>query len=107
MNYIGAMLSHEDIQQIGTVIRDRLMPVTERLDGVEQRLIGVGQRIDASEARLGAKIDAMDRKLDQAQEDIAAILTTVIDHHTALEQRVTRVASFEAGVHPKITSCRS
>lgn len=91
MNYIGAMLSHEDIQQIGVVIRDQFMPVTERSDGVEQRLIGVGRRIDAREARLDAKIDAMDRKLDQVHEDIAAILTTVIDHPTALEQRVTRI----------------
>lgn len=49
------------------------------------------EELDLSERRLGAKIDAVDRKLDQAQEDIAAILTTVIEHHDVLEQRVTRI----------------
>ncbi len=49
------------------------------------------EELDLSERRLGAKIDAVDRKLDQVQEDIAAILTTVIEHHSALEQRVTRI----------------
>ncbi len=36
-------------------------------------------------------VAGVNHKLDQAQEDIAAILTTVIDHHSALEQRVTRI----------------
>jgi len=49
------------------------------------------EELALSERRLGAKINAVDRKLDQAQEDIAAILTTVIQYHSVLEQRVTRI----------------
>lgn len=64
------MLANDDLDHIRHLLREELA---------------------LSERRLGAKIDAVDRKLDQAQEDIAAILTTVIEHHSALEQRVKRI----------------
>jgi hypothetical protein len=64
------MLANDDLDQIRHLLREELA---------------------LSERRLGAKIDAVDRKLDRAQEDIAAILTTVIDYHTALAGRVDRI----------------
>jgi hypothetical protein len=64
------MLAHDDLNQIRHLLREEL---------------------SLSERRLGAKIDAVDRKLDRAREDIAAILTTVIDYHTALAGRVDRI----------------
>ncbi len=84
INYTETMLSQEDIQQIGAVIRDHLAPVTQQMAGIERR-------IDDSEHRLGEQIATIDHKLDRAQEDIASILTTVIDYHTALAGRVDRI----------------
>lgn len=70
--------------------------VRENATRREIAIVNTGTKADL--ARLADQVKAVDiavagvdRKLDQAQEDIASILTTVIDHHTALEGRVTRI----------------
>lgn len=96
------MLTHDEIDQLRGVIREevegegkavrREVVVANTQTKADFALIAdrlKSLEIETAKTREGVVV--IDHKLDQAQEDIAAILTTVIEHHSALEQRVTRI----------------
>lgn len=89
------MLTHDDMDQLRGLIREEIeaegkamrREITITSTQTKVDLTRVADRLTS----LAIAVAGVDHKVDQAQEDIAAILTTVIDHHTALEQRVTRI----------------
>ncbi len=96
------MLTHNDIDQLRGVIREGVegegkairREVVVANTQIKADLIRIADRLKSLEIETAKTHDGVvviDRKLDQAQEDIAAILTTVIEHHTTLERRVTRI----------------
>ncbi len=89
------MLTHDDIDQLRGVIREE---VEAEGKAVRREFVVANTQTKADLIRITDRLKSLeiavagvDHKLDQAQEDIAAILTTVIEHHTTLEQRVTRI----------------
>ncbi len=60
------MLTKDDLNQIKGVIKEEIRPVI-------------------------LAVEAVDKKLDKAQEDISVILTEVIAGHDKLEKRVERI----------------
>jgi len=96
------MLTHDDIDQLRGVMREEVEAEGKAVrrefvianTQVKADLVRIADRLQSLEIETAKTRDgvvAIDRKLDQAQEDIAAILTTVIEHHSALEQRVGRI----------------
>lgn len=89
------MLTHDDMDQLRGLMREEIeaegkairREITITSTQTKADLARVADRLTS----LAIAVAGVDHKVDQAQEDIAAILTTVIDHHTALEQRVTRI----------------
>lgn len=89
------MLTHDEIDQLRGLMREEI----EAEGKAMRREVAItSTRTQADLARIADRIKSVDiavttidHKLNQAQEDIAAILTTVIEHHSALEQRVTRI----------------
>ncbi len=89
------MLTHDDMDQLRGLIREEIeaegkairREITITSTQTKADLAWVADRLKS----LAVAVAGVDHKVDQAQEDIAAILPTVIDHHTALEQRVTRI----------------
>jgi len=89
------MLTHDDMDQLRGLMREEIeaegkairREITITSTQTKADLARVGDRLTS----LAIAVAGVDHKVDQAQEDIAAILTTVIEHHTALEQRVTRI----------------
>ncbi len=89
------MLTHNDIDQLRELIREE---VEAEGKGIRREITVTSTQTKADLAQIADRLKSLDiavagvdHKLDQAQEDIAAILTTVIKHHTTLEQRVTRI----------------
>ncbi len=96
------MLTHDEIDQLRGVIREEVeaegkavrRELTVTNTGTKADLARITDRLKSLEietAKTREGIEGIDRKLDRAQEDIAAILTTVIDYHTALAGRVDRI----------------
>lgn len=90
------MLIHDDIAQLRGVIREE---VEAEGKAVRREVVVAHTQIKADLVRIADRLKSLDiavagvdHKLDQAQEDIAAIVTTVIDHHTVLAGRVDRIA---------------
>ncbi len=89
------MLTHDDIDQLRGVIREEVETEGKAIrreiaitnTAMKADLVRVADRLTS----LAIAVEGVDHKLDQAQEDIAAILTTVIDYHTALAGRVERI----------------
>jgi hypothetical protein len=89
------MLTHDDIDQLRGLMRGEIEAEGQ---AIRREIAIASTRTQADLARIADRITSLDiavagvdRKLDAAQEDIAAILTTVIEHHTVLDQRVTRI----------------
>ncbi len=89
------MLTHDDIDQLRGLIREEIEAEGK---AIRREITITSTQTKADLARIADRLKSLaiavagvDHKVDQAQEDIAAILTTVIDHHTALDQRVTRI----------------
>lgn len=89
------MLTHDDMDQLRGLIREEIEAEGK---AIRREIVVTNAGTKADLARLADQVKSVDiavsgvdRKLDQAQEDIAAILTAVIDHHTALAGRVSRV----------------
>jgi len=70
MFILKSMLTKNDLQQIRTVVKEEVKTEIKPLK---------------------IKVDSLDKKLDNAQEDISEILTAVIKGHTDLEKRVGKV----------------
>jgi len=96
------MLTHDDMDQLRGVIREeveaegkavrREIAITNTQTKADfARITDRLKSLEIETAKTRESVVVIDHKLDQAQEDIAAILTTVIEHHSALEQRVTRI----------------
>jgi chromosome segregation ATPase len=96
------MLIHDDMDQLrgllreeiaaeGAAIRRDIVVTTAGTKADLARLADQIRSLESEAAKTREIVKAIDRKLDQAQEDIAAIMTTVIEHHSALEQRVARI----------------
>jgi len=79
--YSNSMLTNNDLQAIRKVIKEEVGP------------------LDRKVVTLDKKVEKLDKKLDKAQEDISAILTTVIEHHDALEKRVGHIEE-HLNLHP-------
>jgi hypothetical protein len=89
------MLAHDEIDQLRGVIRAEIEAEGK---ATRREIAAADLRAKADLARLADQVKSVDiavagvdRKLDRAQEDIASILTTVIDYHTALAGRVDRI----------------
>ncbi len=89
------MLTHDDMDQLRGLIREEIEAEGK---GIRREITVTSTQTKADLAQIADRLKSLDiavttidHKLDQAQEDIAAILTTVIEHHSALEQRVTRI----------------
>ncbi len=96
------MLTHHEIDQLRGLIREEIEAEGK---AIRREVVVANTQRKADFARIADRLTSLeietaktrdgvvviDHKLDQAQEDIAAILTTVIEHHDVLEQRVTRI----------------
>jgi hypothetical protein len=89
------MLTHDDMDQLRGLIREEIeaggkairREITVTNTGTKADLARVADRLKSLEIAVAG----VDRKLDRAQEDIASILTTVIDYHTTLAGRVDQI----------------
>ncbi len=81
----------EEVEAEGKAVRREVVVANTQTKADLLRIADRLKSLEIETAKTRDGVVVMDRKLDQAQEDIAAILTTVIEHHSALDQRVTRI----------------